>query len=384
MIYKKDIGIIGGAGHIGLPLALAFARKKKKVIIYDINHKNLKKIQKNQIPFREEKASEILKKFKKNIELSSNINSLIECKFIIICIGTPINKNLKPEVKKFLSVFKILKKILNKNQHLIIRSSVYPGTIHKIKKMLNNFENITYCPERIVQGFSLIELPNLTQIISGFSKKSTKEVSILFNKICKNTIICSVKEAEIIKLFSNAYRYITFSIANQFFMMSENLGLDYKLIRKKMIIGYPRNKNIPRAGFAAGPCLLKDTMQLSSYFKYKFNLGKSAMQINEQLPDFILKNLEKKFDLKNKTIGVLGLAFKAETDDIRDSLAIKLVNILRQKKIKFYQSDEYFKDKKNVTINTLIKKSDIIIIGAYHDKYKKISFPKDKVVINVC
>ena len=94
MIYKKDIGIIGGAGHIGLPLALAFARKKKKVTIYDINHKNLKKIQKNQIPFKEEKASETLKKFKKNIELSSNINSLIECKFIIICIGTPINKNL--------------------------------------------------------------------------------------------------------------------------------------------------------------------------------------------------------------------------------------------------------------------------------------------------
>ena len=101
------------------------------------------------------------------------------------------------------------------------------------------------------------------------------------------------------------------------------------------------------------------------------------MQINEQLPDFILKNLEKNFDLKNKTIGVLGLAFKAETDDIRDSLAIKLVNILRQKKIKHYQSDEYFKHKKNVTINTLIKKSNIIIIGAYHDKYKKIKFSKN-------
>ena len=167
-----------------------------------------------------------------------------------------------------------------------------------------------------MQGKSLIELPKLPQIISGFTRKSISESKNLFSKISKKIIITSVVEAELIKLFSNSYRYIMFSISNQFFKICNDLNLNFEKLRLNMIDGYERNSGIAKPGFTAGPCLLKDTMQLSSFLKSRFHLGYSAMAINESIPIYLVKNLEKKYNLKNKSVGVLGLAFKAETDDI--------------------------------------------------------------------
>ena len=115
--------------------------------------------------------------------------------------------------------------------------------------------------------------------------------------------------------------------------------------------GYYRNSHIPGAGFTAGPCLLKDTMQLSSFFNKKFSLGHTAMDINQNLPKFIIKNLKKKINLKNKTLGLLGLAFKGDSDDLRDSLAIDLLNYLKKRKIKVLYSDEFCQIKGSVKKN---------------------------------
>jgi len=150
-----------------------------------------------------------------------------------------------------------------------------------------------------------------------------------------------------------------------------------------MIDGYQRNSGIAKPGFTAGPCLLKDTMQLSSFLKSRFHLGYSAMSINESIPIYLVKNLEKKYKLKNKTIGVLGMAFKAETDDIRDSLSLKLINYLKKNKIKYLYSDPYYKDEGIANEKNLIKKSDFIIVTVPHQKYKKIKIPKHKKVIDI-
>ena len=147
--------------------------------------------------------------------------------------------------------------------------------------------------------------------------------------------------------------------------------------------GYSRNANIPMSGFSAGPCLLKDTMQLSSFYNHKFLLGHSAMFINENLPRFIVSKLQKKYNLKRKTIGVLGLTFKPETDDIRDSLSIKLIQLLKSKKIKTLQSDEYYISKENIKKEELIKKSDIIIIAIPHKAYKNLKIKKNKILIDI-
>lgn len=383
MKFNYDIGIVGGGGHVGFPLGLIFASKKKKVVLFDTNIKVLDGIRKGKIPFKEENATSYLKKFKKNIFLSSEIKILSSCKFIIVCIGTPVDKKtLLPELKPFLKFFYDIKNLISKEQHIIIRSSVYIGSIKKIIKITNS-KNITYCPERIVQGKSLVELPKLPQIVSGNSKSSINEVVNLFKKICKKIILTTIDEAELIKLFSNAFRYVNFSIANEFYMICEKLNISFKKIRIHMRDGYSRSAPLPSAGFASGPCLFKDTMQLSNYFDNSFLLGNSAIQINENMPEFIFKRIKQKINLKNKTIGVLGLAFKAETDDIRDSLSIKLIKILKKNKINFCQSDEYYENKNNISYNKLIKKSDIIVIGVMHKKYQKIKFPKDKIVINM-
>ncbi len=297
--YLYDICIVGGGGHVGFPLGLIFSSKNKKVVLLDRNKKVLDLILNGKIPFKEKLAISYLKKFRRNIILSADINIVKSCKNIVICIGTPIKKDFTPDLGPFFSFFRQLKKLINKNQQIIIRSSIYIGSAKKIKKILKT-NNITYCPERIVQGLSLQELPKLPQIVSGFSNNSIRIVSQLFKQICKKIIITTVQEAELIKLFSNAYRYINFSISNEFYTICQNLKINFSKIRNHMRDGYSRNAPIAKAGFASGPCLLKDTLQISNYLKNGFQLGLSAVKVNENMPNFIFKQLKKKFNLKKK------------------------------------------------------------------------------------
>lgn len=387
MSYKNTISIIGGAGHIGFPLGLAFANKNFLVNLIDLNTKNLDKIKKGQVPFYEINAKKILDKcLKKNkLFFYNDISAITNSKFVIICIGTPVDENLKPKTKEFFNFFSKLFKFVNSDQVIIIRSSVFPGIVDKIAKKYEKINNnISYCPERIVQSKALIELPSLPQIISGVSEKSIRESGKLFKKICRKILYSKIKEAEFIKLYSNANRYINFAIANQLYLMCEKYNINFKKVRKLMRYGYERNLNLPLSGFAAGPCLLKDTMQLSSFFKGNFGLGLAAMQVNQKsMIDLVINRLKKIKNYKKATIGILGITFKAETDDIRDSLSVVLMDKLKKLKIKYIYSDVYYKYKKCYDEKILIKKSDIIIIGAPHKKYEKINFPKNKKIIDV-
>ena len=386
MSTKRNISIIGGAGHIGFPLGLILSSKGFKVSLIDKNNNNIKKINNGEVPFLEENSKKLLTDMrkKKKIYATDQINEISKSKYIIICISTPITNQLNPNLKPFINFFHQLKKKLRKDQIVIIRSSIYPGICEKVYKIIEKkCKNLSYCPERIVQGKSIVELPKLPQLVSGKSKKAILESGKLFKTICKKIIYTEVIEAELIKLFSNAYRYINFAISNQFYMICQNQNLNFFKIRNIMREGYMRNANIPESGFTAGPCLLKDTMQLSSFYNHRFKLGHAAMSVNEGIPIFIIKELQKKFDLRKKTVGVLGLTFKAETDDIRDSLSIKLVKLLELKKIKTLQSDEFYKNKKNISKNDLVKKSDIIILATPHKAYKRLKIKKNKTVVDI-
>jgi len=359
MNSKRHISIIGGAGHVGFPLGLIFSSKGFKVSLIDNDLEKINKINVSKVPFLEENSQKLLNSMirKKRIFATNQLIEVLKSKYIIVCIGTPINKQLNPSLRSFISFFYRLKKFLKKNQIVIIRSSIYPGICDKIYKIIGNkCKNLSYCPERIVQGKSIIELPKLPQLVSGKSKKAIAESGRLFRKVCKKIIYTEVIEAELIKLFSNAYRYIHFSISNQFYMICQNQDINFFKIRDIMRDGYLRNANIPASGFTAGPCLLKDTMQLSSFYNHKFLLGHSALSINEGIP---------------------------KSDDIRDSLAIKLLKLLKSKKIKTLQSDEYYKHKDNIDKRDLIKKSDIIILSTPHQAYKKLKIGKNKILIDV-
>ncbi len=388
MKKKYDICIVGGLGHVGLPLGVVFASKGLSVCLHDINDKTAKIVfSDRKMPFVEHKSEKLLKSVVNNgkLNFSKSPESIRDAKNIIIAIGTPIDEFMNPKTQKFIDFIKRIKKYISSDQTIIIRSSVAPKTCDQIYKVLGPSKNklLSYCPERIVQGYAVMELEKLPQIVSGYSNSGTKKAAQLFKKITSKVIHTSVHEAEMAKLFSNSWRYVQFALANQFYMICNDYGIDYEEVRHAMVDGYDRAAQLPGAGFAAGPCLLKDTMQLSSMYNNNFLLGHSAMLINEGFPDYIVKNLLKAKSLKNKNIGILGMAFKAEVDDIRDSLSFKLKKILLSNNANVFCSDEYYEDASFVSKEEIIKKCSIIIIAAPHKNYKKINFNKTQHVVDV-
>ena len=380
-----DIAIVGGLGHIGLPLGIVFADKGLKVCLCDIDKKKADIVEKGKMPFIEYGAEPILKKVLQNGNLTISLedNFISKAKNVIVAIGTPVDEYLNPKTRQFLEFFERMKKNLNKEQLIVIRSTIYPHTCKQVLNLLGDGWKVAYCPERIVQGYAIKELKELPQIVAGLSDKAVEEASELFSKLSPKIIRATMGEAELVKLFSNAWRYIQFAVANQFYMIAHNFNVDYEKVRRAMREGYERAHSLPSAGFAAGPCLLKDTMQLSAFNSNNFLLGHAAMMINEGLPNFIVDNLRNKHDLSKTKVGILGMAFKADIDDIRDSLSFKLGKILRFHGAKVYYSDEYAKNPDFVSKEELIKQSEVIIVAVPHSAYKGMEIPNNKEVVDL-
>jgi len=381
-----DIVIVGGLGHVGLPLGLVFANQGFRVCLYDVNAETAKTVHRGRMPFMEYGAQPILKRVLKNgkLTVSQNPHDLAKAEYVIIATGTPVDEYLNPRTRIFLESFSQIKKHLNQKQTIIIRSSVFPNTCKQIMKLLGGLEwKLAYCPERIAQGYAVQELKDLPQIIAGMSEEAAGAAEALFKAISPRIIRVSMGEAELAKLFSNAWRYIQFAVTNQFYLIAEDFGIDYSSVRHAMTEGYGRAATLPTAGFAAGPCLLKDTMQLSSYSANNFLLGHAAMLINEGLPNYLVEQLKKNHDLSEKTVGILGMAFKADIDDIRDSLSYKLGKILRFHGANVLYSDEFAKDPTFISKEDLIARSDIVMVGVPHSAYRQLTFPENKEIVDV-
>lgn len=385
--YDYDLVIIGGLGHVGLPLGLVFADKGLEVCLLDLNIERARLTKSGQMPFIEYGAEPLLKKVLKNnrLKVSLDMQDISRAKYVIIAIGTPVDEYLNPRTRVFLEAFSKIKEFLHRNQTIIVRSTVYPHTCRQMLRVLgeNQGWRIAYCPERIAQGYAIKELVELPQIVAGMTEDAQEEAAKLFKIISPKIIKTSIGEAELVKLFTNSWRYIQFAVTNQFYMIAHNFGVDYDRVRQAMTEGYQRATTLPSAGFAAGPCLLKDTMQLAAFQGNNFVLGHSAMLINEGLPNFIVENLRKKYDLNKKKVGILGMAFKSNIDDTRDSLSYKLGKILRFHGATVYCSDEYAKDTSFISKEKLLKSSDIVIIGVPHSAYKNLKIPKDIEIIDL-
>jgi UDP-N-acetyl-D-mannosaminuronic acid dehydrogenase len=263
---------------------------------------------------------------------------------------------------------------------------VYPGVSEKLQHyFLSKGKNIrlSFCPERIVQGQALREIARLPQIVASFDDRSFEEAAALFRIVSPEIVRLTPPEAELAKLFNNVWRYIQFAISNQFYTIAADNGLDFYKIYQAMTYKYPRAQSMPSAGFAAGPCLFKDTMQLAAYSGNQFFLGHSAMLVNEGLPYFILQHLKIAHNLRKKTVGILGMAFKANSDDKRESLSYKMKHILEAEAENVLCSDVYIRDEGFVPPPTLIEKSDIIILATPHKEYKELRFKDSQVVVDI-
>jgi UDP-N-acetyl-D-mannosaminuronic acid dehydrogenase len=375
-----DVVIIGGAGHVGLPLGLAFADKGKRVLLYDINEPAMELIRRGEMPFIEYDAEPILKRVVgKSLTLSSDPAEISKAKHVIIAIGTPVDEYLNPKLRALLDLINKLRPNLRPEQTIIVRSTVYPRTNAKVLETLKQDGKkwkVAYAPERIAQGYAVRELRELPQLVAGMTPEAERDAVELFATIAPKVIAVTIEEAELAKLFSNAWRYIQFAVANQFFMMSEDLGVNFNAVRKAMVDGYGRNAGLPSAGFAAGPCLLKDTMQLAAFnHSNSFMLGQAAMHVNEGLPAFLVEQLRRRYDLSKTRVGILGMAFKADIDDIRDSLSYKLGKILRFHGADVSYSDEFAQDPTFISKEELIARCAVVILGVPHTAYKGLRIP---------
>jgi UDP-N-acetyl-D-mannosaminuronic acid dehydrogenase len=381
-----DIVIAGGLGHVGLPLGLVFAHKGFKVCLLDVDKTKAQLVRRGIMPFIEYGAELLLKKVLKNgrLRISLDPKTIGQAEYVVIAIGTPVDEYLNPKTRIFLEYISRIKKHLTKAQTIIIRSSVFPNTCNQIMKQLGDREwRLAYCPERIVQGYAVRELSTLPQIVAGMTIDAQESAASLFGKISPKIIRTSISEAELVKLYSNAWRYIQFAVTNQFYMISKNFGVNYDNVRHAMMEGYGRAATLPSAGFAAGPCLLKDTMQLAAFSSNNFLLGHAAMMANEGLPNFLVEQLRKQHDLSAKTVGILGMTFKADIDDIRDSLSYKLGKILRFHGATVLHSDEYAKDPTFITKELLIRSSDIVIVGVPHTAYADLTIDESVEVVDL-
>ncbi len=377
----KEITIIGGAGHVGLAFALICTSKKIKVHIHDINKESLILIKKGIMPHKEKNGAKYLRRAIKNnlLTFSYKFEDIKLNKINVVCLGTPIDKFLNPQYNILIDIVKKLIKYLKNENHLIIRSTVFPGTTRFLHQLLeNNKKNIkmSFFPERFVQGLALEEFNKFPHIIGSINKKSENECKKFLSIFSKDIITMKPEEAEITKLFLNSYRYIQFSIANQFYKIADTADLNYKKINHAMRYKYKRG-NIPSPGFTAGPCLFKDTMQLSAFSNNNFSLGMEAMNTNEGLVNYLVNKIKNKHNLSEITVGILGMSFKAESDDIRNSLSYKIKKVLSIHSKKVLTSDPYVKNDKDIKSLDYVKnKSDILIIATPHNIYKKIKTKK--------
>ena len=383
----ESLVIVGGCGHVGLPLGIAFADSGLQVVLYDHNSHAVETVNAGKMPFMEPGADEALARLLGTGRLiaSTTPDSIADADAVIVVIGTPVGEHFNPDLEAVPRALGDLTSVLRDGQLVVLRSTVYPGVTAKVDQALRDKGldlDIAFCPERIAEGRAMTELFELPQIVSGMSERARFRASQLFSRLTSKLIHLEPEEAELAKLFTNTWRYVKFAVANQMYMIANDRGLDFERIRQAVVKDYPRAADLPRAGFAAGPCLFKDTMQLAAFHDHDFTLGHAAMMVNEGLPLYVVSRMAARWDLATLSVGILGMAFKAESDDARSSLSYKLKRILEFRAHKVLTTDPYVTtDPDLLDLDAVLAQSDVLVIAAPHRVYHGLT--TDKPVIDI-
>ncbi len=384
MKNKFKVSVVGGAGHIGLPLSLFISSFGHDVTIIDTNQKVLEGLKGGSLPFYEEGLDKYLKKAQKNnIKLSNNNQDLSKSDFVIITLGSSSEAK---DIDLFKKVMDDVIKNIKKESNIILRSTIDIGSIEEIRSNPEFIEkniNLAYCPERIAEGMSLIELPQIPQIIGISDDNNFLIFQNFFNTLNIESIKTTYQNAVFIKLFTNTYRYSEFSIVNEFFNIAQKNSIDFDEIIKIAKKDYPRLKNMPSKGFVGGPCLIKDSKTFYENYA-KDNILLSAIQnINTDFFKSILDTCNKLFE--EKIVIQLGITFKPNSDDLRSSLSYEFNNYLRENGFKVYVVDEYVNqedtDIEIFKYEDVKDKTENLLISTYHDYFKNLDLNNKKVVV---
>ena len=382
-----DLVVVGGCGHVGLPLALSLADSGYRVGIDDIDAAKIEQVKSGSVPFLETGAEELLRRLLPTgrLEFAANPSLLERTDTVILVIGTPIDEFMNPSVRIFDRVIDELIPHLRDGSLVVLRSTVYPSTTESVERRLRAAgidAEVVFCPERIAEGHALEEIRSLPQLVGATTDNAFEKASKLFEQLGVKVVRTTPLEAELAKLLTNTWRYMKFAIANQFFQIVHRSGLDYNRVLDAIRQDYPRAADLPGPGFAAGPCLLKDTMQLSAFTPDHFPMGQAAMQVNEGLPNYIVDTLNSRRPLSGRTVGILGMAFKGESDDPRASLSYKLRKLAAFKGARVLCTDPYIHDESFVPLDRVLKEAELLVIAAPHHAYKHLDL-KDREVVDI-
>ncbi|MGC5169262.1 nucleotide sugar dehydrogenase [Micromonospora sp. DT81.3] len=380
MDFENDVVVVGGGGHVGLPLAIALASRGKRTVVYDVSQAAVDQIMAAKMPFIEPGADEVLARVVADGSLSASTDPavVVTAENLVVVIGTPVDEHLNPDPNAIPRALTTCAPFFRDGQLLALRSTIYPGVTALVRDMVAEMGidmDVAFCPERIAEHRAMTELFELPQIVSGYTPRAIARAGALFGALTESIVELTPEEAELAKLFTNTWRYIKFAAVNQFYMMANSKGVDFERVRAGLTHDYPRANDMPGPGFAAGPCLFKDTMQLAAFSDNTFQLGHSAMLVNEGLPLYIASQLELSHDLSDKTVGILGMAFKAGSDDIRSSLSYKLQRVLRFKAKRVLATDPHVPasaDPSLLPLEEVLERADILIVATPHREYRDI------------
>ncbi|MEK8016080.1 MAG: nucleotide sugar dehydrogenase [Candidatus Parabeggiatoa sp.] len=385
--FEYDVCIIG-TGHVGLPLGLSFIEAGLTAIGIDRDTQLRETINSGKMPFYEPGYDALIatQKFQvyEHFEIIKKVHN------IIITVGTPLNNHIETDLRQIQQVLKSISEHLTAGQLICLRSTVAPKTTRFIRRWIKHHIALkvgkeimlAFCPERIVEGKAYQELRTLPQIIGTEDKKSRKMAKSLFEVLTSELLFTNYITAELVKLSNNITRYVHFALSNQLALVADDLGADIYEIIELANYNYPRN-HITKPGLTGGTCLRKDFGMLNEKVPYS-DMFLSAWKIHEYMPNFLVQHFLKRTKIRNKVVAVLGYTFKADTDDMRDSLAPKLYRyILRELPLEVRISDHYLpnpiKDEHNGELrNWPIEKAlvnvDCIFVAVNHTGYDEVLY----------
>jgi UDP-N-acetyl-D-mannosaminuronic acid dehydrogenase len=382
---ETDVVVVGGAGHVGLPLSLALAQAGLRVGIVDTSAAALAYIERSEAPFVEPGIQPLLDTFvnSDSLWLSSSADTVHGADAVIVAVNVPQDE-LVSSVTALDETIDGLAPYLAYGTLLVLRNTVYPGTTAHVSDELRGRGlaiDVVFCPERIVEGRALEELRTLPQIVGADDEVAAARAAALFGRLGVEIVHCTPMEAEIAKLVANAWRYLTFAAANQFWTLTEESGVDYANVLRVVRYDYPRAQGLPGPGFAGGPCLVKDAAALADFAGANGALLRAAIEVNEELPARVIRQMDQRFgSLAGRSVGLLGMTFKAESDDTRGAHSIRLRELLERAGAHVLCTDPYVRDDSLLPLAYVLARAEIVVIGTPHRAYRQLDVAETRLV----
>jgi UDP-N-acetyl-D-mannosaminuronic acid dehydrogenase len=371
---------IVGLGRVGLPLALSFADRGVEVIGVDKDKARLETVGEGRMPFEEPGTQEILDRVLPagRLKLTEQVADAAAADYLVLTLGTPAHVHLEIDISQIRSVVDDLLPLLREGQTLILRSTVAPGTTEWLAGYVEQRRGFTvgedffvaHVPERIAANKFVEEIETLPTIIGGVGAGSGQKAAELFEIFGAEIRQTSPVEAELAKIWTNIFRYVTFAIPNLLMMESEQYGANVFEVIDLINRGYPRG-GIADPGLTAGTCLRKD-FAFSEERSSAPGMLLAVSRVHESMPRFIVDGLRRRLgSLRDRKVAVLGLTFKRDSDDRRDSLSDKLIRLLERELAHVSRHDPHVPDESE-PLESALAGADAVVIATNHSAFEGI------------